>query len=123
MLTPPMLSHLLWSLPCLLWLQLLMSSTRASPTTRLLCWQGSSVPCTSSTRRGGDHLGATLSATTPLTSSQIAPRGRSLTSPTSTTTATRTATTTRAITRRLTASETTIRRRSFRRSCLEYVLP
>jgi hypothetical protein len=36
MLTPPIpLSHLLWSLSYLLWLQLLMSSTRASPTTRL----------------------------------------------------------------------------------------
>jgi hypothetical protein len=34
MLTPPSLSHLLWSLPCLLWPQLLMSSTRASPMMR-----------------------------------------------------------------------------------------
>jgi hypothetical protein len=36
MLTPSTLSHLLWSLPCLFWLQILMSSTRASLTTRLL---------------------------------------------------------------------------------------
>jgi hypothetical protein len=41
---PPTLSHLLWSLPCLLWLQLLMSDMRASPMNRLSCWQGSSVP-------------------------------------------------------------------------------
>jgi hypothetical protein len=31
---PPPLSHLLWSLPCLLWPQLLRSSTRASPMMR-----------------------------------------------------------------------------------------
>jgi hypothetical protein len=38
MLTPPTsLSHLLWSLPCPLWPQLLMSGTRASPMTRLPC--------------------------------------------------------------------------------------
>jgi hypothetical protein len=37
MLTPPTQSLLLWSLLCLLLLQLLMSSTRASPTMRLLC--------------------------------------------------------------------------------------
>jgi hypothetical protein len=35
---PPTLSHLFWSLPCLIWLQLLMSSTRASLMTRLSCW-------------------------------------------------------------------------------------
>jgi hypothetical protein len=34
-----------------------MSSTRASLITRFLCWQGSSVPCTCFTRRGGYHLG------------------------------------------------------------------
>jgi hypothetical protein len=32
------------------------------PMTRLLCWRGSSVPCTSSTWRGGDHLGVASSA-------------------------------------------------------------
>jgi hypothetical protein len=38
-LTPPtLLTYLLWSLLCLLCLQLLMSSTRASPTTRSPCW-------------------------------------------------------------------------------------
>jgi hypothetical protein len=34
---PSTLSHLLWSLPCLFWSQLLMSSTRASLTTRSPC--------------------------------------------------------------------------------------
>jgi hypothetical protein len=33
-LTPPTLSHVPWSLPCLLWPQLLMSCTRASPMMR-----------------------------------------------------------------------------------------
>jgi hypothetical protein len=38
-LTPPtLLTHLLLSLLCLLCVQLLMSSTRASLTTRLPCW-------------------------------------------------------------------------------------
>jgi hypothetical protein len=38
MLTPPTpLSHQLWCLSCPFWLQLLMSSTRASPTTRSPC--------------------------------------------------------------------------------------
>jgi hypothetical protein len=123
MLTPLTLSHLLWTLSCLLWLQLLMSYTRASPTMRLPCWQGSSVPCTSSARRGGDHLGAALSAEAPLTSSPIAPIGRSLTPPTNTTTPTRTTTTTRVTTRRRTTSETTTTRRSSRRSCPKHVLP
>jgi hypothetical protein len=96
------LSHLLWSLPCLLWPQLLMSSMRASPTTRSPCWRESSMPCTSSRRRGVDHLRATSSATTPLTSSSTAPRGRSLTPPpTSMTTPSRT-TIARAMTRRCT---------------------
>jgi hypothetical protein len=36
--SPILLIHLLWSLPCLLWSQLLMSSTRESPTTRSSCW-------------------------------------------------------------------------------------
>jgi hypothetical protein len=40
MITPPTpLSHLLWSLLCLLWPHLLMSSTRASSTMRSPCWQ------------------------------------------------------------------------------------
>jgi uncharacterized integral membrane protein len=82
MLTPPTpLSHLLWSLSCPLWLQLLMSSMRASPTTRSPCWRGSSDPCTSSARRGGDHRGATLSVATPPTSSPTTPSGRSSTPP------------------------------------------
>jgi hypothetical protein len=39
MLTAPTpLSHLHWSLPCLLWPQLLISNTRASPTMRSPCW-------------------------------------------------------------------------------------
>jgi uncharacterized integral membrane protein len=39
MLTPPTpLSHLLWSLLCPLWLQFLMSSTRASQMMRSPCW-------------------------------------------------------------------------------------
>jgi hypothetical protein len=99
MLTPPTLSHLLWSLPCLLCPQLLMNSTRASQMMRLPCWQRSSRPCTSSTRRGGDHLWAALSAVTPPTSSPTAPRGRSLTPPISMTTPTGTALATRATTR------------------------
>jgi hypothetical protein len=45
--------------------------------------------------------------TTPLTSSLIGPRGRSLTFPTSTTTPSRTTPATRTTTRRKTASETT----------------
>jgi hypothetical protein len=76
-----------------------MSSTRASPMTRSLCWQESSEPCTSSTRRGGDHLGATSSAMTSPTSSPTTPRGRSLIPPTSMTTSSRT-TITRATIRR-----------------------
>jgi hypothetical protein len=46
------------------------------------------VPYTSSVSRGGDHLGAALSVATPLTSSPITPRGKSLTRPTSMTMAT-----------------------------------
>jgi hypothetical protein len=112
-LTPPTLpTHLLWSLLCLPCLQLLMSSMRASQTMRSPCWRESSAPCTNSTGRGGDLLGAASSAVTPPTSSPIAPRGRSLTPPpTSTTTPSRT-TTARAMTRS-TAPGTT--RRSFRR--------
>jgi hypothetical protein len=34
---PTLLTHLLWSLLCLLWPQLLMSSMRVSPTTRSPC--------------------------------------------------------------------------------------
>jgi hypothetical protein len=73
MLTPPTLSHLLWSLPCPLWLQHLMSSTRAFPMTRLPHWQESFTCCTSSARRG-DHLGVVSSVATPPTSSLIAPK-------------------------------------------------
>jgi hypothetical protein len=121
MLTPPTpLSHPLWSLPCLIWSQLLMSNTRASPMTRLPCWRGSTEPFFSSTRRGGDHLGAASSAVTLPTSSPSAPRGRSSTPPpTSLTTPSRT-TPARVTTRRSMASRT---RRSSRRSCHENVLP
>jgi hypothetical protein len=88
-LTPPtLLTHLFWSLLCLPCVQLLMSSTRASPTTRSPCWRGSSVRCTYSSRIGGDLLGAVSSAATPVTSSPTVPRGRYSTSPTSTTTTT-----------------------------------
>jgi hypothetical protein len=118
---PTLLSHLLWSLSCPLWLQLWMNSMRASPMMRLPCWQGSSTPYTSSTRRGEDHPGAASSAATPPTSLPTAPRGRSSTHPTSMTTPTRTTPVTRMTTRRTTASET--RRRSFRRSSPEHVLP
>jgi hypothetical protein len=98
-----------------------MSSTRAFSMTRLLCWQGSFMPCTSSIRRGGDHLGVALSAETPPTSSSTALRGKCLTPPTSTTTPTEMTTGTKATTRRRTSLET--RRRSSRRSYPERVLP
>jgi hypothetical protein len=114
MLTLPTLSYLLWSLPFHLWLQLLTMMT-------LLYWQGSFVPCTSSTRRGGDHPRAASSAVTPFTSSPIAPRGRNLTPPICMTTPTRTTIATRATKTRRTASKTL--RRSSRRSCPEHVLP
>jgi hypothetical protein len=81
------------------------------------------VPCTSFTRRGGDHLEAALSAATLLTSSSIAPRGRGSTPPISMTMPTRMTTATRATTRRRIALETTTTRRSSRRSCLKHVLP
>jgi hypothetical protein len=115
MLTPPTpLSHLLCSLSCPLWLQLLMSSMRASPITRSPCWRGSSEPCTSSTRRGGDHRGATSSAATPPTSSLTSPSGRSSTpSSTSTTITPRKTPATWARPRRSTTSG--IGRRSSRR--------
>jgi hypothetical protein len=116
MLTPPPLFHLLWSLSCPLWLQLLMSSTRASLTMRTPCWRESSAPCTSSTRRGGDHLGVLASAATPPTSSPTVPRGRSSTPSISMTTTTE-MTTARVTIRRRTASGTR------RRSCAERVLP
>jgi hypothetical protein len=76
-----------------------------------------------STRKGGDHLGATSSVETSPTSSSTVPRGRSLTPPTSTTTTTTIEMTpvTRATTRRSTSSGTRIR--SSRRSCPERVLP
>jgi hypothetical protein len=115
LLTPPtLLTHLLWSLPCPLWLQLLMSSTRASLTTRSPCWRESSASCIGSAGRGGDHRGATLSAATPPTSSLTAPSGRSSTPPpTSITTTIGTTPTTMARARKCTASGTI--RRSSRR--------
>jgi hypothetical protein len=67
------------------------------------------------------HLGAALNAATPPTSSLIAPRGRSSTPSTRTTTTTGRILATWAMTRRSTASRT--RRRSFRRSCPERLLP
>jgi hypothetical protein len=107
------LSHLLWSLLYPLWLQLLMSSLGASPMMRSPCWRGSFEPCTTSARRGGDHLGAPSSVTTPPTSSPTIPRGRSSTPPTTTT-----------ISSGTTKARVTIRRRrSFRRLCPERVLP
>jgi hypothetical protein len=119
--SPTLLSHLICSSPCLLWLQLLMSSMRASQMMRLPCWQESPVPCISSARRGGDHLGAASSAATSHISLPTAPRGRSSTPPTSTTTPTGMTPVTRAKVRRSTALG--IRRRSFRRSSPEHVLP
>jgi hypothetical protein len=77
---------------------------------------------TSSTRRGGDHPRAALSATTPPTSSPTAIRGKSLTPLKSTTTPTGMTTTTKMTTSRRTALETTTRR-SPRRSCPGSVLP
>jgi hypothetical protein len=122
MLTPTTpLSHLLWSLLCSLYLQLLMSSTRASPMTRSPCCQESSAPCTSSARRGGDHIRDASTVATSLTSSLTAPRGRRLTPPTSTTTSSDT-TTVGAMTRKSTMLGTR-RRRSSRRLCPERVLP
>jgi hypothetical protein len=96
-----------------------MSSTRTSPKTRLLCWQGSSMPRTSSVKRGADHPGTASSVATPLTSLPIAPRETSSTPPTSMTAPDRTTLAIRATTRRRTSSKIIIRRRSSRRSCLE----
>jgi hypothetical protein len=122
MLTPPTpLSHLLCSLPCPLWPQLLMSNTRATPMTRLPHWQESTMHCTGSARRGGDHLGAASSVVAPPTSSPTASRGRSSTPPTCMTTPSG-STTARATTRRSITSGTR-RRRSSKRSCPERVLP
>jgi hypothetical protein len=70
---------------------------------RSACWRESFASCTSSTRRGGDHLGAVLSAVTSSTSSLTASRGRNLTPPTSTTTSSKT-TIARPMTGRSTAS-------------------
>jgi hypothetical protein len=97
-------------------------STRASPMTRSPYWRGSSMPCTSSARKGGDHRGVASSAMIPPTSSPIAPSTRSQTPPTSTTTTTGMTLATRVTKRRSTASRTT-RRRSSRRSYPERVLP
>jgi hypothetical protein len=114
MLTPPTpLSYLLCSSFCPLCLQLLMSSTRASLTMRSPCWRESSTPCTSSARRGGDHLGVASSVMTRPTSSPTTLRGRNLTPSTSMTTPSRT-TTAKATTRRSTVLKTR-RRRSFKR--------
>jgi hypothetical protein len=110
---PILLTHLLWSLLYLPCVQLLISSTRASPTTRLPCWRESSELCTGSARRGGYLLGAASSAVTPPTSSPAAPRGRSLTPPPTSTITPSEMTTARATIRRSTASGT--RRRSYRR--------
>jgi hypothetical protein len=123
MLTPPTpLSQLLWSLLCPLCLQLLISSMRASPTMRSPCWRESSVSCTSSVRRGGDHLGASSSAATPPTSSLTGSRGRSLTPPPTSTTTLSGMIIARVTTRRSTALGIR-RRRNFRRSCPTRVLP
>jgi hypothetical protein len=113
-LTPPtLLTHLLRSLLHLPCVQLLMSSTTASPTMRSPCWRESSARCTDSARRGGDLLGAALSAATPLTSSPTTPRGRSSSPPPTSMTTPSETTIARATIGRSTASE--IRRRSFRR--------
>jgi hypothetical protein len=111
---PTLLTHLLWSLLCLPYVQLLMSSTRASSTTRSPCWRGSFARCTGSARRGGGLLGAASSAATPPTSSPTAPTGRSSTPPTSTTTTTGMTLATRVRVRRSTASGTRRRRSSKR---------
>jgi hypothetical protein len=104
-------------------LEFVLSSLAAASDEQLLmrspCWRGSFAPCTSCTRRGGDHLGVVSSAATPPTSSLTVPRGKSLTPPTSTTTPTGTTPAARVTTRRSTASRT---RRSSRRSCPERVL-
>jgi hypothetical protein len=118
--SPTPLSHLLLRLPCLLWPQLLMSSTRASQMMRSPNWRESSVPHTSSARRGGDHLRAASSAATPPTSSPTIPRGRSSTPLISTTTPSG-MTAARMMIGRSIASGT--RRRSCRRSCPKRVLP
>jgi hypothetical protein len=122
--TPTTLSHLLYSLSCLLLLQLLMNSTRASSMMRSPCWRERSVPCTSSARRGAGHLGAASSAVISPTSLLTAPRGRSTSPPTSTTktTTNRMTLATRVTARRSTALKIR-RRRSSRRSCSERVLP
>jgi hypothetical protein len=117
LLTPPTLSHLLWSLLYLLLLQLPMSNTRAFPMMRLPCLQGNFGRCTSFRRRGEeDHETprVLVSAVTPPTSSLTAPRGRSMTTPI------RMITTTRMTTRRRITSGTR-RRRILRRSCPEHV--
>jgi hypothetical protein len=111
---PTLLTHLLWSLLCLPCVQLLMSSTRASPTMRSPCWQESSELCTGSAMRGGGLLGAVSSAATPPTSSPTTLRGRSSTPPTSTTTITGTTPATRVRSRRSTALGIRIKRNSRR---------
>jgi hypothetical protein len=83
------------------------------PTMRSPCWRESSTSCTSSARRGGDHLGAASSVATPPTSSPTAPRGRSSTPPPISTTTPSGTTTAKPTTRRSTTSGT--RRRSSKR--------
>jgi hypothetical protein len=87
MLTPPTPSHFLWSLSCLLLLQLPMNNMRAFSTMRLPCLQGNFGRCTSFGRRGEGTPktpGAASSAATITTSSSTAPKGRSSTTPTRT---------------------------------------
>jgi hypothetical protein len=107
MLTPPTPSHLLWSMLCLLLLQLSMINMRAFLTTTLPCLQGNFGICFSFRRRGDGTLETprvVLSAATPPTT----PRGR--------------CTKTRTTTRKRIASDTR-RRRTSRRSCPKHVQP
>jgi hypothetical protein len=95
--------------------------SRASLIMRLSYWQESFVLCTSFIRRGVDHIGAALSTVAPPILSSTTSRGRSLT-PTSMTTPTRMTPATRVTIKRRTTSVTR-RKKSFRRSCPEHVLP
>jgi hypothetical protein len=88
---------------------------KSIPDDEIARWVGSSTPCTGSTRRGGDHRGAALSAVTPPTSSPTAPSGRSSTPPTSKTSTIGMTPATRVRARRNTASGTRRRTRSSRR--------
>jgi hypothetical protein len=122
MLTPSTSSHLLWSLLCLLLLQLLISNMRAFLMMRLPCLQGNFGQCISFGRREEETpetLSAALSAATPPTLSSTAPTGRSVTTPTRTTTSIRMTTITRTTTRRIASG--TRRSGISRRSCLEHM--